>query len=82
LCVGGAARQIDNQQPLGRIKQIHSDSRGTVGAPRMYEDLANIAETASKNKVARLMAVEWLQGSPRQTRASFSCALSSICTAS
>jgi putative transposase len=61
-----SARQIDNERLLDRIRQIHSDSQGALGAPRMHEDLVDEGETASKNRVARLMAVEGLQGWPRK----------------
>ena len=37
---------------------MHEDGRGVLGAPRMREDLAEEGETASLNRVARLMAVE------------------------
>jgi len=63
-----SARQIDNQRLLSRIKQIHADSQGAVGAPRMHEDLADEGETASRNRVARLMAAEGLQGWPRKKK--------------
>ena len=63
-----SARQLDNQRLLGRIKQIHADSQGAVGAPRMHEDLTDEGETASKNRIARLMAAEGLQGWPRRKR--------------
>lgn len=63
-----SARQIDNERLLGRIRQIHADSQGALGAPRMHEDLTDEGETASKNRVARLMASEGLQGWPRKKR--------------
>jgi putative transposase len=63
-----SARQIDNERLLGRIKQIHADSQGALGAPRMHEDLSDEGETASKNRGARLMAAEGLAGWPRKKR--------------
>ncbi len=51
-----SAQQIDNERLLSRIRQIHADSQGALGAPRMHEDLTDEGETASKNRVARLMA--------------------------
>ncbi len=63
-----SARQCDNQRLLGRIRELHEDSRGTLGAGRMHEDLAEEGETASLNRVARLMAADGLQGWPRPKR--------------
>lgn len=61
-------RQLDNERLLGRIRELHEDSRGTLGADRMQEDLADEGETASLNRVARLMAADGLQGWPRPKR--------------
>ncbi|NLF77827.1 MAG: IS3 family transposase [Chloroflexi bacterium] len=63
-----SARQCDNQRLLGRIRELHEDSRGTLGAGRMHEDLAEEGETASLNRVAWLMAADGLQGWPRPKR--------------
>ena len=52
-----SARQLDNQRLRGRIRELHEDSRGTLGAGRMHEHLADQGESASLNRVARLMAV-------------------------
>ncbi len=62
------ARAQDNERLLGRIRELHEDSRRTIGAPRMQEDLANEGETASLNRIARLMAQHGLQGWPRKKR--------------
>lgn len=61
-------RQVDNERLLGRIRELHTDSQGILGVPRMHEDLADEGETASKNRVARLMALEGLQGWPRKKK--------------
>ena len=61
-------RQCDNERLLGRIHVLHQDSRGTLGAGRMQEDLVEEGLTASRNRVARLMALAGLQGWPRQKR--------------
>ena len=60
-----SARHLDNERLLGRIRELHEDSRGTLGAGRMREDLVDEGETASLNRVARLMAADGLQGWPR-----------------
>ena len=63
-----SARQLDNERLLARIREMHQDSRGAMGAPRMHEDLTDIGETASKNRIARLMAADGLQGWPRKKK--------------
>lgn len=55
-----SARQIKNQRLLGRIRELHEDSRGRLGAGRMHEDLAVAGESASLNHVARLIAANGL----------------------
>jgi putative transposase len=62
------ARTLDNARLLKRIREIHQDSRGIIGAPRMHEDLADDGETVSLNRVARLMAQNGIQGWPRRKR--------------
>jgi putative transposase len=61
-------RQRDNDRLLVRIREIHSDSQGAIGAFRMHEDLVFEGEKASLNRVARLMAKEGLQGWPRRKK--------------
>jgi len=61
-------RQVDNDRLLGRICEIHEDSRGAIGVPRMHEDLREAGETASQNRIARLMASAGLQGWPRKKK--------------
>ena len=61
-------RQVDNGRLLLRIRQIHEDSQGAIGVPRMHEDLTHEGETASKNRVARLMSSAGLQGWPRKIK--------------
>ncbi len=51
-----SARQRDNERLLSRIHALHQDSRGTLGAGRMQEDLVEEGLLASRNRVARLMA--------------------------
>jgi len=63
-----SAQALDNQRLLGRIRELHQDSRGTLGAGRMHEDLVEEGEPASLNRVARLMAADGLQGWPRPKR--------------
>lgn len=57
-----------NARLLARIREIHEDSLGVIGAPRMHEDLTDEGERVSLNRVARLMAGAGLQGWPRRRR--------------
>ena len=59
-------RAQDNARLLVRIREMHEDSRGVLGAPRMHEDLGDEGEAASLNRVARLMAVNGLYGWPHR----------------
>lgn len=53
------------------MKEIHEDSRGIIGAPRMHEDLTDEGERASLNRVARIMAKAGLRGWPRRKKRRF-----------
>jgi putative transposase len=64
-------RAQENARLLIRIREIHGDSRGVIGAPRMQEDLVDEGERVSLNRVARLMATDGLQGWPRRKRRNF-----------
>lgn len=59
-------RAVRNAHLLARIREIHADSRGVIGAPRMQEDLIDEGESVSLNRVARLMAANGIQGWPRK----------------
>ncbi|KEZ75745.1 transposase Tra5-like protein [Salinisphaera hydrothermalis C41B8] len=61
-----SAQAADNRRLLGRIRELHDDSGGVLGAPRMHEDLTDEGETASLNRVARVMAANEIQGWPRK----------------
>lgn len=63
-----SARAQDNARLLVRIREIHQDSQGVIGAPRMHEDLSAEGETASLNRIARLMAAHGLAGWPRKQK--------------
>lgn len=60
------ARETDNARLLVRIREFHEDSGGVLGAPRVHEDLVAAGETASLNRVARLMSTNGIQGWPRK----------------
>ena len=63
-----SAGQLDNARLLGRMRELREDSRGTLGAGRMQEDLADEGQRIGLNRVARLMAADGLQGWPRPKR--------------
>ena len=51
-----SARQVENERLVVRMRELHEDSRGTLGAGRMHEDLAEEGQSVSLKRVARLMA--------------------------
>ena len=61
-------RQLANRRLLARIREMHEDSRGVLGAPRIQEDLSDAGEIVSKNRIARLMAADGLFGWPRKKK--------------
>lgn len=61
-----SAREADNQRLLVRIREYHEASGGVIGMPRMHEELGYEGETASPNRVARLMARHGLFGVPQR----------------
>lgn len=63
-----SARATENERLLERIREIHDDSGGVIGAPRMHEDLVGEGVSASLNRIARLMSAQGIQGWPRKKR--------------
>jgi putative transposase len=63
-----AARALDNQRLLTRIEALHAESDGVLGAGRIWEDLRYAGETASLNRIARLMHKQGLRGIPQKRR--------------
>ena len=59
-------REQDNRRLLARIREHHTASDGVMGMPRMHEELTDEGETASRNRIARIMAKEGLQGIPQR----------------
>jgi len=57
-----------NQKLLEHIQQLHADSDGVLGAPRIWEDLQYVNVACSKNRVARLMRINKIQGIPQKKR--------------
>ena len=63
-----SARNQDNERLLGRIRTLHEASDGVMGSPSIWEELRYEGETASLNRVARLMASQDLKGIPQKRR--------------
>ena len=59
-------RTSDNRRLLGRIEAHHVESDGAMGAPRIWQELRYEGETASLNRVARLMQSAGLAGIPQR----------------
>ena len=72
-CRAPGPRARANARLLERIREIHEDSLGVIGAPRMHEDLTDEGEIIGLNRVARLMASAGLQGWPRRRKRKNSC---------
>lgn len=57
-------RSRDNARLLGRIKALHADHGGVIGRRRMHEELGFEGETASLNRIGRLMRDSAIYGIP------------------
>ena len=51
-------RAQENARLVRRIREIHEDSRGVLGGPRMHEYPRDEGERGRLNRIARLMAAE------------------------
>ena len=61
-----SARAVRNKVLTDRIRQIHTNSRGTYGAPRVYQELLDQGIDVGYNRVARLMRLAGLRGVSRR----------------
>jgi len=61
-------RALDNRRLLSRIRDLHAASDGVMGMPRMHEQLGYEGETASPNRIARIMAADGMYGVPQRRR--------------
>ena len=59
-------RTIENGWLTNRIHDIHEESMGTYGAPRIHAELLGEGERVGLNRVARLMREAGLQGVSRR----------------
>lgn len=59
-------RQQRDEELIAQIEIIHAQSRGTYGAPRIYEELKDQGVAIGKKRVARLMKQSGLKGVHRR----------------
>ena len=59
-------RAQEDARLAARIRALHTLSRGTYGAPRIWEDLAEEGVHISRKRIARLMRALGLQGVSRR----------------
>ena len=58
-------REIRDAELLAKIREIHAKNRETYGSPRIHAQLAREGIKAGKDRVARLMKADGLQGRVR-----------------
>lgn len=59
-----SARQKEDAVLVEAIKEVHEESRGTYGSPRILDDLKERGFEVGRRRVARLMAQESITGIP------------------
>ena len=59
-------RSLENKQLRDRIVEIHTDSDGTYGSPRVRDELLDEGYRVGKHRIARLMRELALQGCPQK----------------
>src|SRR5690606_5932229 len=66
---GPSTREQENAKLTKAIRQIHRESRGTYGAPRIFAELTlGQGIRCGKDRVARLMRQAGLEGAHRRRR--------------
>ena len=55
-------RTLTDATLLEQIREVHDESKGTYGSPRIHQELAHRDVVCGKNRVARLMRVNGLEG--------------------
>jgi len=63
-------RARENSMLTEKIRQIHDESRGTYGSPRVHAALEAEGHTVGENRIARLMKEAGLRGVSRRKRPS------------
>lgn len=61
-----SATAIENDRLLQKIRQLHTESDGVMGAPRIRDELHYQGLRYGKNRIARLMRLHGLQGIPQK----------------
>lgn len=65
---GPSARVVANAGLLERIEEIHAESDGTYGVPRVHAELQAEGNGASRNRVARVMRGAGIAGVSRRRK--------------
>ena len=55
-------RTLTDAKLREQIREVHDESKGTYGSPRIHQELAHRDVVCGKNRVARLMRVNGLEG--------------------
>lgn len=63
-----SVRTQENARLLTRIRQLHAETDGIIGSPRIWEDLRYAGERCGRHRVARLMRQAGLRGVPQRRR--------------
>lgn len=63
-----SARATANERLTKRIRELHHESDGVMGSPRIWEELRDEGESCGLNRVARLMRVDGIKGIPQKKR--------------
>lgn len=63
-----SARATANEALVGRMREIHTFSRESYGAPRMYAELRDEGVLVNHKRVARLMRLDGLVGVTRRKK--------------
>ena len=61
-----SARAQEDRRLAPKIRQIHQESRGTYGSPRVTTELKEQGETVGHNRVARIMKENGVVGTPKK----------------
>jgi len=59
-------RAKSDRELVPKIKRIHAQSKGVYGSPKIQAELASEGCQVGRNRVARLMRLERVQGCPRR----------------
>lgn len=61
-------RAQENERLLMEIREIHEQSRGTYGSPRVHAALGHEKQRCGRHRAARLMRMAGLQGIPKRRK--------------